>query len=172
MAILQIKKYPKKILKTKTAKINRIDGKLIKFSRDMLETMYFFNGIGLAANQVGELLSVFVADIKPDGIQKPIILFNPQILLSSDNCYFEEGCLSFPGISAKIKRAGKIVVCGITPDEKEIKMEVGGILARVFQHEIDHLNGIVFFDRVNFIRRLKLNREYFRKNENCFFRHA
>ena len=71
MAILQIKKYPKKILKTKTAKINRIDGKLIKFSRDMLETMYFFNGIGLAANQVGELLSVFVADIKPDGIQKP-----------------------------------------------------------------------------------------------------
>ncbi|MFA5779263.1 MAG: peptide deformylase [Elusimicrobiota bacterium] len=163
MAILQIKKYPEKILKTKAEKITRIDGKLIKFSKDMLETMYFFNGIGLAANQVGELSSVFVADIKPDGIQKPIILFNPQILSSSDNCYFEEGCLSFPGISAKIKRAGKIVVCGITPDEKEIKMEVEGILSRVFQHEIDHLNGIVFFDRVNIFRRLKLNREYFRK---------
>src|SRR3989339_532288 len=155
MAILQIKKYPEKILKTKAEKITSIDGKLIKFTKDMLETMYFFNGIGLAANQVGGLLSVFVADIKPDGIRKPVVLFNPQILSSSDNCYFEEGCLSFPGISAKIKRAGKIVVCGITPDEKEIKMEVEGILSRVFQHEIDHLNGIVLFDRVNILRRLK-----------------
>ncbi|HAX61818.1 MAG TPA: peptide deformylase [Elusimicrobia bacterium] len=163
MAILQIKKYPEKILKTKSEKITRIDGKLLKLSKDMLETMYFFNGIGLAANQVGELSSVFVADIKPDGKQKPIILFNPKILSCKGNCYLEEGCLSFPGISAKIKRAEKIVVCGIRPDEKEIKMEVEGILARVFQHEIDHLNGIVFFDRVNFIRRLKLNREYFRK---------
>jgi len=165
MAILQIKKYPEKILKTKAEKITSIDGKLIKFTKDMLETMYFFNGIGLAANQVGGLLSVFVADIKPDGIRKPVVLFNPQILSSSDNCYFEEGCLSFPGISAKIKRAGKIVVCGITPDEKEIKMEVEGILSRVFQHEIDHLNGIVLFDRVNILRRLKLNREYFKRNK-------
>ena len=162
MALLTIKKYPGKLLKTKTEKITRIDGKLIKLSKDMLETMYFFNGIGLAANQVGELSSVFVADIKSDGVKKPLVLFNPQILSSSDNYYFEEGCLSFPGISTKIKRAGKIVVCGIRPDEKEIKMEVEGVLSRVFQHEIDHLNGIVFFDRVNFIRRLKLNREYFR----------
>lgn len=162
MAILQIKKYPEKILKTKTEKITRIDGKLWKLSRDMIETMYFFNGIGLAANQVGELSSVFVADVKPEGIRKPLVLFNPQILSSMESCYFEEGCLSFPGISAKIKRARKIVVCGITPDEKEIKMEVEGILARVFQHEIDHLNGILLFDRVNIFRRLKLNREYFR----------
>lgn len=165
MAILQIKKYPEKILKTKTEKITRIDGKLLKLSKDMIETMYFFNGLGLAANQVGELSSVFVADVKPDSVRKPIVLFNPQILSSSDNCYFEEGCLSFPGISAKIKRAGKIVVCGITPDEKEIKMEVEGILSRVFQHEIDHLNGIVFFDRVNFIRRLKLKRKYFHSQQ-------
>lgn len=165
MAILQIKKYPEKILKTKAEKISRIDGKLIKFSKDMLETMYFFNGIGLAANQVGGLSSVFVADVKPDGIRKPVILFNPQILSSSADCYFEEGCLSFPGISAKIKRAVKIVVCGITPGEKEIKMEVEGILARVFQHEIDHLDGIVLFDRVNILRRLKLNREYFKRNK-------
>lgn len=165
MAILQIKKYPEKILKTKTEKITCLDGKLLKLSKDMIETMYFFNGIGLAANQVGELSSVFVSDIKTDGVKKPIVLFNPQILSSSDSYYFEEGCLSFPGISVKIKRAGKIVVCGITPDEKEIKIEVEGLLSRVFQHEIDHLNGIVFFDRVNFLRRLKLKREYFRNDK-------
>ena len=165
MAILQIKKYPEKILKTKTEKINRIDGKLLKLSKDMIETMYFFNGIGLAANQVGQLHSVFVADIKPDGIRKPLVLFNPQILSSADSCCFEEGCLSFPGISAKIKRAGKIVVCGITSDEKEIKMEVEGILSRVFQHEIDHLNGIVFFDKVNPLKRWQLKRKYFHSQQ-------
>ncbi|MFH0947507.1 MAG: peptide deformylase [Elusimicrobiota bacterium] len=162
MAILQIKKYPEKILKTKTEKINRINDKLLKLSKDMIETMYFFNGIGLAANQVGQLSSVFVVDIKSGGVKKPIVFFNPQILFSEDDCCLEEGCLSFPGISTKIKRARKIVVCGITSDEKEIKMEVEGLFARVFQHEIDHLNGIVFFDRVNFLRRLKLNRAYFR----------
>ena len=160
MAILQIKKYPEKILKSKTTKITRLDDKLLKLSKDMLETMYFFNGIGLAANQVGELSNVFVADIKPDGKKEPIMLFNPQILSSDNNCYLEEGCLSFPGLSAKVKRAEKIVVSGITPDEKEIKIEVNGLLARVFQHEIDHLNGMVFIDRVSPIRKWKLKREY------------
>ena len=170
MAILQIKKYPDKILKAKTEKITRINDKLLKLSRDMIETMDFFNGIGLAANQVGELSSVFVCDIKPAvpkgslrDKQKPIVLFNPQILSASDNCYLDEGCLSFPGITASIKRADKIVVCGVTPDEKEIKIAVEGVLARVFQHEIDHLNGIVFFDRVNLLRRLKLRKEYLSK---------
>ncbi|MEW6556150.1 MAG: peptide deformylase [Elusimicrobiota bacterium] len=161
MAILQIKKYPEKILKTKTEKINLLNGKLIKLSRNMLETMYFFNGIGLAANQVGELSSVFVADIKPDGKPQPVVLFNPERLSADGNCYLEEGCLSFPGITTKIKRAEKIVVYGITPDEKELKIEVEGLLARVFQHEIDHLNGIVFFDRVNLLKKWQLKRKYF-----------
>ena len=160
MAILQIKKYPEKILKSKAIKISRLDDKLIKLSKDMIETMYFFNGIGLAANQVGELSSVFVADIKPDGKKKPVAFFNPQILSYDDNYYLEEGCLSFPGLSVKIKRAEKIVVSGITPDEKEIKIEVNGLLARVFQHEIDHLNGIVFIDKVNPITRWKLRNKY------------
>lgn len=162
MALLQIKKYPEKILETKAEKVARIDGKLVKLSRDMLETMYFFNGIGLAANQIGELKSVFVSDIKPDGKQKPIVLFNPQILSSESNCCFEEGCLSFPGISVKVKRAEKIVISGITPDEKEIKIEINGMLARVCQHEIDHLNGIIFINRINFIKRWKLKKKYFR----------
>ncbi|MDD5687272.1 MAG: peptide deformylase [Elusimicrobia bacterium] len=163
MAILQIKKYPDKILKVKTAEITRLDEKLLKLSKDMIETMYFFNGIGLAANQVGELKSVFVADIKPEGKRKPVVLFNPCVLSSTGKCSIEEGCLSFPGISAKIKRAQKIIVSGITYDGKEVKWEVDGLMARVFQHEIDHLNGIALFDKVSLIKRWKLKKEYFKK---------
>ncbi|MFH1541250.1 MAG: peptide deformylase [Elusimicrobiota bacterium] len=164
MAILQIKKYPEKILKAKAERIDCIDDKLIKLSKDMIETMYFFNGVGLAANQVGESSSIFVADMKlGEKKREPRVLLNPQILSLTGSCCLEEGCLSFPGISAKVKRAKKIVVCGTTLDGKEIKREAEGLLARIFQHEIDHLNGIVFFDRVNFLKRLMLNRKYFGK---------
>lgn len=164
MAILKIKKYPEKILETKSEKISRIDGRLIKLSDDMLETMYFFKGAGLAANQVGELKRVFVADIQPDGKRKPMVLFNPEILFSADNRCLEEGCLSFPGITAKIKRADRIIVSGITSDEKEIKFEANGWLARVLQHEIDHLNGIVYIKKLNIFKRGLLKRKYFKVN--------
>ncbi|MBN1383592.1 MAG: peptide deformylase [Elusimicrobia bacterium] len=164
MAILKIKKYPDKILKTKAEKIPRIDSKLIKLSEDMLETMYFFNGVGLAANQIGELKRIVVADIRPNGKKKPLILFNPEISASANSCYMEEGCLSVPGISAKVKRAKKITVSGMMPDGKEVKIEVDGLLSRVLQHEIDHLDGILYIERVNAIKRWKLKKEYSKVN--------
>ncbi|OGS45702.1 MAG: peptide deformylase [Elusimicrobia bacterium RIFOXYD2_FULL_34_15] len=163
MAILQIKKYPDIILKTKTENITKIDGDLIKLAKDMIETMYFFSGVGLAANQVGISKSIFVVDIKPESKKNPIVVINPQIISMEGNCFFEEGCLSLPGIASEVKRAKKICLIGLTTSGKELKMDAEGMLARVFQHEFDHLNGNVFIDKVNPLKKWKLKREYFKK---------
>jgi len=165
MVILKINKYPDKILAAPTEPIKKIDANLIKLTDSMLETMYFFGGVGLAANQVGEPIQLFVFDIKPDGECRPVVLFNPKILSTTGKSILAEGCLSFPGITAKIKRFSKILVVGITPTEKEVKLELSGMAARVAQHEIDHLNGVSFIDRVNPLRKWTLKKEYFKVNK-------
>ncbi|HAM39682.1 MAG: peptide deformylase [Elusimicrobia bacterium RIFOXYC2_FULL_34_12] len=163
MAIMQIKKYPEEILRKKTDEITKINGDILKLAKDMLETMYFFSGVGLAANQVGISKSIFVSDIKPEGKKNPIIVINPRITSSKGGVYSEEGCLSLPGIAAEVKRSKTIRLLGLNTAGKEIDLEVEGLLARIFQHEIDHLNGNVFIDRINPLKRWRLKREYFKK---------
>ena len=164
MAILKIKKYPDKILKTGCVKVDKITGRLVKLADSMLETMYFFGGIGLAANQAGELARLVVFDTKPNGECMPVVIFNPEIISADGSWTLEEGCLSFPGISANIKRPHRILLTGISPAEKEIRLELSGMPARVAQHEIDHLNGKDILDRVNPLRRWTLKKEYFKVN--------
>jgi len=165
MAILKIIKYPDKILASHAKKIQKISPRLIKLSESMIETMYFFSGVGLAANQVGVLEQLIVFDIKPGGKMMPVVIFNPELLYSAGSNVLEEGCLSFPGIAANIKRAGKILISGITPDEKDIRIELSGLAARVAQHEMDHLKGVTLMDRVNILKRWALRKEYFNKNK-------
>ncbi|OQA92199.1 MAG: Peptide deformylase 1 [Elusimicrobia bacterium ADurb.Bin231] len=164
MALIKILKYPDKVLKTPAERIKNINEDLIKLSKDMIETMYFFNGIGLAANQVGILKKMLVMDVKPDGKKSPVVIFNPEIIGFHGAEMFEEGCLSLPGISARVKRPDKVSISGLSPAGKAIEWEFEGMLARVVQHEIDHLNGVVFIDRVNPISKWKLKKEYSKKN--------
>lgn len=166
MAILKIKHYPEEVLKKPAEAIEKFDDSIEKLVGDMLETMYFFNGIGLAANQVGILKRLFVADTGQGLPDDPFVCLNPEILYGRGSAFMPEGCLSLPGISADINRPETIIVKGCSVSGKIIKREFTGLFARVIQHEIDHLNGKVFIDRVNPLRKWRLKKEYVKKNRN------
>lgn len=161
MAILDIKRYPDKILKQKALAVNDINGELQRLIDNMIDTMNYSNGIGLAGNQVGELKRICVIDISKkikDG--KTIVLINPLILLKEGMVEAEEGCLSIPGYMASIKRPEKVFVKAIDREGKEIEIEADGLLARVIQHEIDHLDGYLFIDRMSPLKREFFKRKY------------
>lgn len=134
----------------KTAeKIDNIDDHIINLSQDMFNIMYRSNGIGLAAPQVDEGKSVIVIDIESYNGIKPVTLYNPEIISVSDEMGpYEEGCLSLPGINHDIIRPLAIRVRAVTPEGNEIEFDAEDLFARVLQHEIDHLNGIVFIDHL------------------------
>jgi len=156
MAILSIKKYPAPILRKKAKEVTRIRKRTINLINDMIETMYAENGIGLAANQVGVLQRIIIVDTTPkderdnkNKYYKPIVFINPEILSSEGENVSEEGCLSFPGITTEIKRATEIRIRSWNVNEEIMEIEASGLPARVIQHEIDHLNGILFIDRMD-----------------------
>jgi peptide deformylase len=156
--ILPVYTYNHPVLKTSTARIDDMSDELNKFIRDMFETMYNANGIGLAANQVGKGLAITVIDMaeSEDASEagRPLVMINPVIEAFSDNeLEFEEGCLSLPDYHDKVVRPSEIQVRFLDEHMKEHTRESGGLLARVIQHEIDHLNGIYFFERLSPIRR-------------------
>lgn len=129
--------------------VMNIDGRIIKLINSMFKIMYKSHGIGLAAPQIAvgkRIITVDTGELKGP----PICLVNPEIVESSEKTNpYEEGCLSLPGIVADITRPSNVLVRGISPEEgREIEIEAKGLLARVLQHEIDHLNGIVFVDRL------------------------
>ena len=125
--------------------------------------MYEAHGIGLAAPQVGYSIRVIVFDIEhPEGEKNPQVLINPVILEAEGEEVMEEGCLSVPGIRAEVKRKAKVLVKGYNLDEKEVIIEADGLLARVIQHEVDHLDGILFFDRISRIRREMIKKKLLR----------
>jgi len=144
MAILNILRYPNPILKKKAKAIKKIDSKIKKLIADMEETMRAEPGVGLAAPQVGESIRLFVADIG-EGI---IVMINPKIVKRKGEQTFMEGCLCLPGLDAPVKRASYVKVKGMNLKGKIREVEAQGLLAQVFQHEIDHLDGKVFIDRV------------------------
>jgi peptide deformylase len=159
MAILEIRRYPDEILRVKSEPVIKFDRDLHKLIDDMIETMYAAPGIGLAANQVGVSKRVTVIDVSPrDEKAELIVLINPEIIEMEGEDASEEGCLSIPGYTTVVKRAKRVKVRGVDKHNKPIEIEAEGILARALQHEIDHLNGYLFIDRIG-----KIKRELFKK---------
>lgn len=157
--ILPVYTYNHPVLKQRTSEITDANAEIQSLIDDMLETMYNANGIGLAANQIGKGLSLTVIDLsdaedEDDSSDGPIVLINPIIEAFSDNEEeFEEGCLSLPDFRDVVIRPSEIQVRYLDRQMKEHRSEAGGLLARVMQHEIDHLNGIYFYERLSPIRR-------------------
>jgi peptide deformylase len=152
----EIKTYGNEILKNKTVPVTEFDKDLKKLIDDMLETLYSHNGAGLAANQIGELKRIVVIDTGPrEENSRLYILINPEITeKSKETLVAEEGCLSFPEIFEKIERSAKVKVRAQDINAKNIEFEAEGLLARVCQHEIDHINGVLFIERMTPVRRM------------------
>jgi len=163
--ILSILEYGDPILRAKGKPIDNIDDRIRELAANMIETMHAANGVGLAAQQVGEALQLTVLDVsviedrpstlKVDGkdidpkAAMPLVLINPEIKLHDATEMGVEGCLSFPEVTGDIERAKSVIVRGQTLEGSAIEIETSGFLARAIQHEGDHLNGILFIDRMN-----------------------
>ena len=163
--ILQIFEYGDPILRVKGKPIENMDDRIRELAANMIETMHAANGVGLAAQQIGEALQLTVLDVslvedrpstlKLDGKEvdpkaaMPLVLINPEIELRGTTEVGVEGCLSFPEITGDIERAKSVIVRAQTLDGGTIEIEASGFLARAIQHEGDHLNGILFIDRMN-----------------------
>jgi peptide deformylase len=152
MAVLQIRVNDDPVLRQKAKRITAIDDRVRQLAHDMVETMRAANGIGLAAPQVGVLLRLIVVEIpeERDEGQKYqfTVLVNPEIVKATGEQVGPEGCLSLPGLVGDVRRAAKVVVKGLDLRGKEVRVKAQGLFARALQHEIDHLDGILFIDRV------------------------
>lgn len=152
MAILPIVKEPNPVLRKKAVKLRKADAALAKLADDMFETMLVAPGVGLAAPQIGKsirLIVVHVPEDEDDGTEEVSLrLINPEIIKSSGEQIGAEGCLSIPGIAGNVKRAQQVTVKAIDMDNKPVRIKADGYLAVVLQHEIDHLDGIMFTDRI------------------------
>lgn len=149
MAIYKIIEKDDELLRQQSKLVPKINSNVIKLINNMLETMYKAGGVGLAAPQVGVLKRVIVIDVG----EGPVKLINPEIVASSGSQTDAEGCLSCPGLTGEVKRAKKVTVKGLSPEGEEVIIEAEELFARALQHEIDHLNGILFIDKA---KRLKL----------------
>ena len=147
MPVLEIRKAGDKVLKTKAEPVKKVDRKIKKLLDDMAKTMYEADGVGLAAPQVGVSLRVIVVDVGEGLIE----LVNPAIVEASGSELGTEGCLSIPGIYGEVERYAKVTVVGINRHGKQVKITAEGLLARCLQHEIDHLDGILFIERAKSI---------------------
>ncbi|PYK02858.1 MAG: peptide deformylase [Verrucomicrobia bacterium] len=162
---LSILQYGDPILRAKGKHIEKIDNRIRELAQNMIETMHAANGVGLAAPQVGESLQLTVLDVsqvedRPSTMElngentdpqsaMPLVLINPEIDLGSETEMGTEGCLSFPEITGEIERAKSVTVRAQNLDGEAIEIEATGFLARAIQHEVDHLNGILFIDRMS-----------------------
>ena len=162
---LPIVKYGDPILRARGKRIAKTDERIRALVSDMLETMHAANGVGLAAQQVGEALQLTVLDIsgvedrpstlKINGknvepvVAMPLVLINPELTLNGERVLGPEGCLSFPEINADIFRSEWVRAKAETLEGETVEIEASGLLARALQHEVDHLNGILFIDRMN-----------------------
>lgn len=152
MALLNIVKDPDPILRKKAVKLRKADAGIRKLAEDMWETMLDAPGVGLAAPQIGKsirLITVHVPADKEDGTEEAqYTLLNPEIIKSSGEQFGAEGCLSIPGIAGNVKRAYNVTVKAMDLDNKPIRIKADGYLAVVLQHEINHLDGVLFTDLV------------------------
>lgn len=163
--ILEIVKYGNPVLREKGREVKDVDEKIKQLSVDMLETMRAANGVGLAAQQIGVPIQMTVIDVagiedRPSAMwindkevpvddHMPLVLLNPVLKFSEEKESGNEGCLSFPDITAEITRSSGVQCTATLLDGKTIEFEAAGLLARALQHETDHLNGVLFIDRMN-----------------------
>ena len=163
MAVLPIKKLPEKVLREPAREISEINGELQRLIDDMAETMYAAPGLGLAANQVARLHRLIVFDVTHrDGAARDLkVIINPCITEAAGELTREEGCLSVADFSAEVRRHARVTVKGLDREGKPLTITGEGLLAVVLQHEVDHLDGILFIDRISrlkrslYLRRLK-----------------
>jgi len=169
---LSIAKYGDPVLRLKGRRVEKMDDRIRELAANMLETMHAANGVGLAAQQVGEALQLTVLDVlqtedRPSTLRlngreiellaaMPLVLVNPKIALDHETDIGTEGCLSFPEITAEIERSVAVNVQAETLEGKPIEIEATGLLARALQHEVDHLNGILFIDRMSSVAKASL----------------
>ena len=162
--ILNIIKYGHPVLRQKGERIKNVTPALRQLAADMIETMYDKNGVGLAAQQVGRALMLTVIDVSPTdlpwtmtpSLPMPLVLLNPVLTnLQGEQCS-SEGCLSFPEINADIRRAESLTLTAINLDGAEVRFGCTGLLARAIQHEFDHLNGVLFSERMSAAARVSL----------------
>jgi peptide deformylase len=170
---LSISQYGDPILRAKGERVDKIDNRIRELATNMIETMHAANGVGLAAQQVGEALQLTVIDVshvedRPSGMKRngedvdpgavmPLVLINPEITSSNGTEVGTEGCLSFPEITGEIERTLTVTVRAQNLDGETIEFEASGLLARAVQHEVDHLNGILFIDRMNSAAKVSLS---------------
>lgn len=146
MALREVRKIGDEILRKKCRNVDKVDGRIKELLADMAETMYHANGVGLAANQVGILKRLIVLDIEDEkGLLKMI---NPEILESNGNQVTSEGCLSVPGVNGNVVRPNWLIVKYTNELGEEVKCEGSDLFARAVCHEIDHLNGTLFVDKI------------------------
>ena len=169
---LPIAKYGDPVLRLKGRRVEKVDDHIRELAANMLETMHAANGVGLAAQQVGEALQLTVLDVlqtedRPSTLRlngreiellaaMPLILLDPTIALDHETDIGTEGCLSFPEITAEIERSVAVNVQAETLEGNPIEIEATGLLARALQHEVDHLNGILFIDRMSSVAKASL----------------
>ncbi len=159
---LQLRYYGDAVLRKRAEAVLEVTAAERQLAEQMLETLYATgNGIGLAATQVGILKRLIIVDIgeEDDETYEPLVLFNPELIGFDGEIVVEEGCLSIPDVTAEVKRPERIVVDGINLQNESVRIEADGLLARVLQHEIDHLNGVLFIDRINGLKRQLLKEE-------------
>jgi len=144
---LEIKTFGDPVLKTRAGKVKEFDEALTRLAEDMLATMRERDGVGLAANQVGRLKRVLVAGIEEDG---EYVIVNPLIEAASEETeVLSEGCLSIPGIQVDVERPVAVIVTGKNAAGEDLRIEAEDLLARVIQHEVDHLDGVLILDRTD-----------------------
>jgi len=162
MSIKPLVILPDPVLRLVSKPVERIDAPLLRLADDMLETMYDAPGIGLAAIQIGEPLRMLVIDLAKEGEPPaPQVFINPEILEKSDErSVYEEGCLSIPDYYAEVERPAKVRVRHLDRQGKEQEVEADGLLATCLQHEIDHLNGVLFIDHISKLKRDMVVRKF------------
>jgi peptide deformylase len=158
MAVLRITKHGETVLKKPSAPVDfeALKPELPKLLKDMWATMYSVRGVGLAAPQIGLNIRLSVIDVRPEGKSQKLVLINPEIVSLSGGLTDEEGCLSVPGVYAKVKRAERARVRALNEKGEPWEMTGEGLLARAFQHEIDHLDGKLFVDHLDFVAKLRV----------------
>ncbi|WP_110032845.1 peptide deformylase [Hoeflea marina] len=162
MTIKPLVFLPDPILRQPSLKVERFDAELRRFADDMLETMYDAPGIGLAAIQVGEPRRLLVLDLAgKDEVPNPQVIVNPEILSTGDTVsVYEEGCLSIPDYYAEVERPAEVVFRHLDVDGKEHETRASGLFATCLQHEIDHLNGVLFIDHISKLKRDMVVRKF------------
>jgi peptide deformylase len=156
MALLEVLHFPDPRLRRRSEPVEKITDELRQLAADMLETMYDEPGIGLAAPQIGHAIRLIVVDTDWTGEnadRKPCVFVNPEIVERTGSVLWEEGCLSVPDFNAEVERAARVVLRALDLDGKEVIETASGLRAVCFQHEIDHLDGVLFLDRVSRLKR-------------------